>query len=361
MKPPKPPEFLTVLRKEVLWSRRRVLSLLFVLVLLPGAFAYSSVFFQHVLPRDAPVAVVADAGASADDRAVVTSTLGLFSEPVEYESRPAARRALARERVYAVVGVPTGIADANSSRVNLTVTIDGDVVPYREPSEALVAILQFTLNRNLDARVDVRRETLGAERDLAAYLLPTFLMMLVMTFAFAYLPYVLAREEPVLDRVRVEASLDAAVGGKLAFLGLLLLVPVGVFAAAGAYLGYDARVLAPGALAAYLLTFVALGAVAAAVTFATRFATAGRLLNVLLLFAVFGFSGLVYPAGFFSPLRREVVRWTPTHYAMVVVRGTTLKGHDAGFYAGWLAGLAGFALLGLAALKLALVHYERGT
>lgn len=356
-----PLELLVVLRKEALWSRRRVLSLFFVLVLLPGAFAYSSVFFQHVLPRDAPVAVVAEDGASDDDRAVVNASLDLFAQPVSYDSRATARRALARERVYAVVGVPAGIADRNTSRVNLTVTVDGDVVPYREPSEALVSILQVTLDRHLEARVDVRREALGAERELAAYLLPTFLMMLVMTFAFAYLPYVLAREEPVLDRVRVETSLDAAVGGKLAFLGVLLVVPVGVFGAAGAYFGYDARVLAPGALAAYLLTFVALGALAAAVTFATRFATAGRLLNVLLLFAAFAFSGLVYPAGFFSPLRREVVRGMPTHYAMVVVRGTTLKGHDAGYYGEWLAGLAGFALLGLVALKLALVHYERGT
>lgn len=352
---------LTVLRKELLWSRRRLLSLLFVLILLPGAFAYSSVFFQHVLPRDAPVAVVADPGATDDDRAVVESTMDLFSDPEPYDSRESARRALERERVYAVVSVPPGVADPNTTRANVTVTTDGDMVPYREPSQALVGILQVTLDRNLEADVEVRREPLGEERKLSAYLLPTFLMMLVMTFAFAYLPHVLAREEAVLDRIRVESSLDAAVGGKVAFFALLLAVPVGVFGGAGAYLGYGVRVLAPGALAAYLLTFLALGSVAAAVTFLTRFSTAGRLLNVLLLFFVFGFSGLVYPAGFFSPVRRQIIRRVPTHYAMVVARGSALKGHGVEQYAEWLAGLAGFALAGLVVLKLALLHYERGT
>lgn len=350
---------LTVLKKELLWSRRRLLSLVFVLLLLPGAFAYSSVFFQHVLPRDAPVAVVAEPGATDDDRAVVESTIDLFSDPEPYDSRESALRALERERVYAVVSVPPGIADPNTTRANVTVTTDGDMVPYREPAEALVGILQVTLDRTLEADVAVRREPLGAERTLSAYLLPTFLMMLVMTFAFTYLPHVLAREEAVLDRIRVESSLDTAVGGKLAFFALLLTVPVGVFGGAAVYLDYGVRVVAPGALAAYLLTFIALGATAAAITFLTRFTTAGRLLNVLLLFFVFGFSGLVYPAGFFSPVRRQIIRWVPTHYAMVIARGSALKGHEVGLYTEWLVGLVGFALTGLVILKLALLRYER--
>lgn len=349
----------TVLRKELLWSRSRALSLLFVLILLPGAFAYTSVFFQHVLPRDAPVAVVADADTSEADREVVTSTLALFSAPEPYTSTNEARRALERERVYAVVSVPPGIADPNTTRANITVTTDGDMVPYREPSQALVGILQYTLDRNLEANVNVRRQPLDEERKLSAYLLPTFLMMLVMTFAFAYLPHVLAREEAVLDRVRVETSLNAAVGGKIIFFAAILLIPVTVFGGAAAYFGYDVQVFAPGAILAYLLTFLALGSIAAAVTFLTRFSTAGRLLNVLLLFFVFGFSGLVYPAGFFSPVRREITRLVPTHYAIVIVRGTTLKGHQAGMYAEWFLGLAVFAVGGVIALKLALVRYEQ--
>lgn len=349
----------TVLRKELAWSRHQVVALLLILVLLPAAFAYGATFFQHVLPTDAPVAVVGGENVTAGDREVATAALGLFSKPIAYESRAQAFDALERETVYAVVDVPPGLSDRNVSRVNMTVTIDGDMVPYREPSGALTTVVSRSLNGNLDKRVDVRHETLGEERRLPAYLLPTFLFILVATFAFAYLPYNLAAEEPALDRLRVETSLEAVVGGKLLFFAAVLGVPIAVFQAAAFGFGYDALVVAPGAIVAYLTTFLACGAVAAAITLATRFSTTGRLLNVLVLFGVLAFSGVVYPAGFFSPLRREVIRRVPTHYAVVLARGTALKGHGIDEYALWVAGLVALVVVALVPLKLAIEEYER--
>lgn len=350
-----------IIHKELRWSRHRLVALVFVFVLLPGAFAASSVFFQHVLPKDAPVAVVGGENSTADDRELVTNTVDLASKPIAYESRSAAIEDLEREMVYAVVEVPPGIADRNVSRVNMTITIDGTMVPYHQPSGALAAVVSRTLNRNLDKRVSVDRVVRGEELKLSVYLLPTFLMIVVATFSFAYLPYNLASEEQVLDRLRVETSLDVVVAGKMLFFGTLLLVPVGVFTGAARYLGYGVRVVAPGALASYFLTFLALGAVATAVTFLSRFSTAGRLLNVLVLFFVLGFSGLVYPAGFFSPVRREIIRRMPTHYAIIAVRSSTLQSASVVEVATWLAGMAGFAVACLVGLKLAIVAYERGS
>lgn len=349
----------TVLRKELAWSRHRVVALLLLLVLLPAAFAYGATFFQHVLPTDAPVAVVGGQNVTAGDREVATAALGLFSKPIHYEDRSEAVRDLERESVYAVVDVPPGLADRDVDRANVTVTIDGDVVPYREPSSALVGVVSRTLNRNLEKRVDVEKETLGAERKLPAYLLPTFLFILVATFAFVYLPYNLAAEAQAVDRLRVTTSLDAVVGGKLLFFGGLLAVPLLVFQAAAVGFGYDVLVVAPGALLAYVTTFLACGAVAAAITLATRSSTTGRLVNVLLLFVVLAFSGLVYPAGFFSPIRRAIVRRVPTHYAVVLARGTALKGHDLGFYDTWAVGLVAMVAVSLVPLKLAIGGYER--
>lgn len=349
----------TVIRKELTWSRHRIVVLLLVLVLLPAAFAYGATFFQHVLPTDAPVAVVAGEGVTAGDREVATAALGLFSKPIAYEERDRAMADLERETVYAVVDVPPGLADRNVSRVNMTITVDGDVVPYREPSAALAGVVSRSLNANLEKRVVVDRVLHGQERRLPAYLLPTFLFVLVATFAFAYLPYDLAAEEPALDRLRVDASLEAVVVGKLLFVAALLAVPIAVFQAAALGFDYDVLVVAPGALVAYLTTFLACGAVAAAVTLATRFSTTGRLVNVLLLFCVLAFSGVVYPAGFFSPLRREVVRRVPTHYAVVLARGTALKGHGMEAYASWVAGLLALVVLALLPLLLAVREYER--
>lgn len=348
----------TLLRKELLASKHRLAVLVLVLVLLPAAFAGTSVFFQHVLPRDAPVAVVADEGASEADRETVVAALQQFAIPRVYEDRARAMAALRREQVYAVVSAPPGIADPETDRANVSIVIDGDMVPYREPSGALASVVRFTLNDAVAADVSVTREFLGDRRRLPSYLVPTFLMVLVLTYAFAYLPYDLSREQAVLDRLRVEASLPGALVGKLAFVTALLAVPLLTFTGVAAFLGHDVRVLAPGAVAAYLLTFVAAGSLATAVTLLTRFDVAGRLVNVLLLFATMAFSGLVYPVGFFSPTRREIVRSVPTHYAVIVARSTTLKGADAGAYVGWLAGLAATAAVALVVLYGAVRYYE---
>jgi ABC-2 type transport system permease protein len=327
--------------------------------LLPAAFAGASVFFQHVLPKDAPVAVVADEDVSESEYDVVAASFRLFSEPRRYASADRAFRDLERETVYAVVRVPPDLGDPEVDRVNMTVTIDGDMTPYREPSGALVSVVASTLNRQLDQRVVVQRSVRGEERKLSSYLLPTFLMIIVLTFAFAYLPYNLAREEAVLDRLRVETSLDTVVAGKLVFFTALLAIPLVVFHGVGLWLGYDVNLLAPGAVVAYALTFLACGALATAVTFASEFGTTGRLFNVLVLFGFLGFSGLVYPVGFFSPLRRDIIRRVPTHYAMLAVRGSSLRDLPASEFVPWLGLLAAFALVALVPLKLSMVAYER--
>lgn len=349
----------TVLRKELAWSRHRIGALLLILVLLPAAFAGAATFFQHVLPKDAPVALVGGENVTEDDHDVVRASLDLFAKPVEFDSREAALRALEREEVYAVVDVPPGIADPDVDRVTVHVAIDSDVVPYREPSAALVGVLRSSLDDSLEKRVAVEKSELGPRRKLSAYLLPTFLLLLAMVFGFAYLPYNLAGEVEVLDRLRVETSLGAVVGGKLLFLAGLLFVPLLVFRAITELLRYDVALLAPGVVVAYQATFLACGAVAAAVTFLTRFSTTGRLLNVLLLFVTMGASGLVYPAGFFSPVRRWVVRRFPTHYAVVLARGAALKDHPIGEYATVVAGLAGLVLVAGIALAGSLRWYER--
>lgn len=342
---------------QLRWTRRRAAVLVLVLVVLPGAVAASSVLFQDVLPRDAPVAVVAGEDATAEDVELATATLRLFAEPVAVDSEAAAFRALDRERVYAVVVVPGGLAGEGS--VTLDMYVDGRVVPYLEPSEAVASAVGITLDRNLAADIEVAHHVRGDRLDLAAYLVPTFLFALLGVLAFAYLPYALVRDESVLDRVRVASSLEAYLAAKLLVFTLLAAVPVAVFAAVMAWLGYPVALLRPTAVAVALATFLAFGATAAAVTFLTGFSTAGRLANVLVLFAVLGLSGVAYPAGFFSPIRRELIRLAPTHYAAVLLRNAALKDLGAATYPTATAVLGGTVIATLALAELSLIYHRR--
>ncbi len=350
----------SLLKKELHWSKHNIVALALVLLVLPAVFVGASTAFQTVIPRDTPVAVVAqDETVSATDMATVGAGMAAVSEPVSAESPEHAERMLRRETVYAIVQVPPDIDDPENEEATFVLTVDGSIVPFTEPSKAIRTIMEFRLDRALAADVTVERRVVGPDNSLPEYLVPIFLMVDVMLFAFTYVPYNLAREATVLDRLRAESSVEAVVGAKLLYFTLLMLVPILVFQGAAAYLGYAVNSLAVGAVLALLTTFVALAAISMTVMVLLRFGTLGRFVNVVLLLGLLGFSGLAYPVGYFSPLRKELVRMVPTHYAMIVTRSSMQKGLGLAPFADWLAGLAGFALLALLALKLAAVYYRR--
>ncbi len=356
----------SLLRKEVYWSRRNALALLLLLLILPAFFAASSVVFEDVIPRDTPVAVVPQSD-NVTAQELFLSQVGIseYSDPIVVSDTATALDQLEREQVYAVVEVPHGIRDAGRS-VTIRLYVDGSMIPYKEPSATIATIVQDQLDRSLDADVTVERIVVGNDHDLSAYLLPIALMALVMLVAFTYVPYNLASEAPALDRLRLESSIEALVGAKLAFFAAMMLVPIAIFQ--GSIVGIDAvstvdysavTALAPGAVLALLLTFVTLAAISMAVMVATGFDATGRFLNVVILLGVFAFSGLAYPVGYFSPLRREIIRAMPTHYAMIVTRSSMLRGAPVERYATWLAGLAVVAVVALLVLKLTIVATRR--
>lgn len=350
---------LALLRKELRWSRRRLVLLSFLFVALPVLLAYGTLAFETVLPTDTAVAIVPKTVATTDaDLSVARGAILPFSDPVRYESKAAALRALSREQVYAVVSVPADIQDQTTT-ATFTVHVHGSTVPYLEPSKLVVSVMDYVLNSATDAGIEVERRVVGAERSLSEYLVPTFLLVLVMVLAMVYLPYDLTSEAAAVDRIRLESSIEAMVVGKLAVFGALLIVPLAVFHVAALRFGYDVSTASVGAVAVYVLTFLYLGAAAAAVTVATRFSTFGRLVNVVALFALLTVSGIVYPAGFFSPVRREVVRVLPTHYSTIMARGFLLRDADLGLYADWLVGLVALTAVSLGAVKLSATVYER--
>lgn len=340
-------------RKEALAAKNRLPALVALLVLVPAVFAGASVVFEDVIPRDAPIAVVpADEEVTDDELDAVRGTLSVFADP-EIREREGYERALRREEVYAVVEVPPDFAGGGE----FNAYVHGAVVPFDEPSKLMVSLLEGGL-RTAGTDVTVERRLVGEKRSLSEYLLPILLTVLVFVLGLVYVPHDLRRERNAVERLRLETSLVAVVLVKVFFYTVLLAVPVVVFEAVAVYLGYSVDFVSFPVVAFLGVTFVYASFVGTAVALSTRFSAYGRLLNLVLLFGALVLSNLIYPVGFFSPLRREVALLLPTHYSALAVRSHATKQIPIGFFADRLALLVAFTLLTFVALVAASRRYE---
>jgi len=347
----------TLLRKELAWSRHRLVPILLLLLILPGLFAAGTVFFQHTFPENTPVAVVPTENATEDDLTIVTGSLTLFSDPVRYNSTAVALSALEREQVYAVIEVPGELGAVGETKT-ITLHMDGRVTPYRVPSRAIVGILSSNLDRTLPGEVRVRRHVIGAKTPLSTYLLPIFLMLLVMLLAFTYIPYNVATEESVIERLLIESSLDSVLAAKFLFFTPLVLLSILSVYGVGNVLEYQLEPISIPLVGSYLVTFLYLSAFSVSVMLVTDFSVLGRVLNVAIFFLVVLLSNLVYPAGFFSSWGLEIARTMPTHYSMIIARSHMLKGSAPGTFADWWVWLGGVTVGSFALLKLTIEWYE---
>ena len=345
------------LYRETRWVRHNAAALVIVLIVLPAMFAGATMAFQQVIPRDTPVAIVPASDAVEDDSVeAIRGIAATFSRPHTYDDPAAAKRALAREEVYAVFVVPPGLLDEHEPS-NVEMIVEEEMVPYEQPSLAIRSILDGNL-RDVIPSATVSRTAVGQDKTLSEFLVSASALLLTMVYAFVLIPHVVAGERDVYRRVRVSSSLGKLLTAKFATFTALMLVPIVGGQVIASEFGMGVNLLAPAAVGVTLLTFVYLAAVAVAVMFLFGFSTLGRLVNVALLFGLVVFSSMVYPAGFFSPLRRTVAKLLPTHYSMIVQRGVSLKDNAAGMYADYLAVLVGVTILALVALYGSVRYYE---
>lgn len=344
------------LRKELAWSRHRLLAIVLLIVVLPGMFAVGTLFFQHTFPENTPVAVVATDGATENDIDIVTGALVLFADPVKYDSTEVALTDLEREQVYAVIEVPGALGSTEDTKT-IDLYIDGRITPYRVPSRAIVSILSANLDRALPGNIDANRHVIGAKTTLPTYLLPIFLMLLIMLLAFTYLPYNVATEESVIDRLRQMSSLDTVLAAKFVFFTPLVLVAIVSVYGVGVLLDYPLEPLSIPLIGSYLLTFLYLSALSISVMLIADFSVLGRVLNVAIFFLIVLLSNLVYPAGFFSALGLDIARRMPTHYSMIIARSHMLKGSSPGTFSDWWLWLGGVTVASFMVLKLTIVWY----
>ncbi|MFB6174103.1 MAG: hypothetical protein ABEI39_05610 [Halobacteriales archaeon] len=348
-----------LVEKELRWLRRNWRAVAVVFLLAPAAFGLATASFDRTLPRDVPVAVApASDAVTEDERQAVAGLARGVSAPRQYDSPAAARTAMARERVYGVLTVEHGVYESGAN-VTLGFSVAGSMVTYVEPSRVVTGTLRERANV-FPAEITVDHRVVGPTRTLPEFLFTAGLVYLLAGYAFTYVPYHLARERQVFDRIRVESSLWSLLAAKAALFGGLGAAAVASMALAGIALGYRVAVASPAALAVLGATGVALVAVGLGVGFLTRFSVVGRFVNVALLGILVAFSNPVYPSGFFSVVRRTVSGWSPVYHATVVVRGLALAGRDPGLFADRLLLVGGVAVAALAFLAGSVVVYQRG-
>ena len=344
--------------KELFWLRRNWRAVAVVFLLAPALFGVATATFDRTVPQDVPVAVApADDAVTEDELQAVAGLARTVSAPRSYDSPDAARTALRRERVYGVLSVGHGLYEPGAN-VTLSLAVDGGMVTYVEPSLVVTGTLRDRAGV-FPSTVTVERRILAPERTLPEFLFATGLVYLLAVYAFTYVPYHLARERRVFDRVRVESSLWALLVAKAGLFAALGAAAVASMSLAGVALGYRVGVADPAVLGVLALTGGALVAVSLGVSFLTRFSVAGRFANVALLGGIVAFSNPVYPTGFFSAVRRSIAGWSPVYHATVVVRGVALKGLSPATFADRLLLLAGVALVSLCWLAAAVVAFER--
>ena len=351
---------LALLRKEAITLRRNLGLFFVLLVLVPGALAVGTSVYQQTIPQDIPVAVApADSATTESDMRLVRGAVSFFATPVEYDSRAAAVEAMEREEVYMAFVVPPDLTDEDAE-VTVTVVTDAANAPLSDPAELAFETLERQFDSAFPATVTLEEESVGTERTLSEFMLPAALFALVVLYALVYLPYQVREERRVMDRLRTETRLELVVANKLLFYGVLVVVPAATVSAAARYYGYGFDALGVETLAVLGLSFLYMAAAGLAVLFFMRLRQAAVFVNLGLAVGVLTLSGLIYPVGFYSAVRKQLSRALPTHYSLVTLRGTLLRGHSLSFHEEHLTWLAVTTLAALLFLAVAIRHYERG-
>jgi ABC-2 type transport system permease protein len=351
---------IALLRKEALTVRRNLGLFLVLLVVVPMGLAVGTAVYQQTIPEDISVAVApADETTAEEDLRLVRGGVQFFATPVAYEDRAAVERALRREEVYVGFLVPPNMTEEGAN-ATITVLTDRTNAPLADPAELALGILETQFDRGMPASVTFDHVKLGEERTLSEFLLPSVLYGLVVLYALVYLPYHVREERRVMDRLRTETRVELVVASKLCFYGILIVVPAATITAAARYFGYGFTALAPATLLVLFLTFLFLASTGLAVVYALRLRQAAIFVNIGLTVGVLSLSGVMYPLGFYSEIRKVIARSLPPHYALVTIRSTMLRDAPLALYGDYLRWLGVATLLAVAALTLAIRHYERG-
>lgn len=338
------------MKKEGFTIRRHLGLFILLLIVFPGVLTIGTGMYQQTLPEDIPVAIVpADETTTDDDIAIIRGGAAFFATPITYEDPDTAREALQREQVYVVMEVP-GNLTGDGTYAPLTFVSDQHFVPFQDPSNLTVDILDNYLNATLPADIEVNHERLGENRSLSSFLIPTVILIFLAFYGAAYIPYQLFRERQVLDRLRTETRIEAVIGIKLAVHSILLLVPLAVVAVIARRWGYGISAFDAMTLVTVLMTFLLFATFGIATLFALGVRQHALFINVGGVAILLATAGTIYPVGFFSEIEHTIIRSNPVHYSVITLRSSMLRDTSMWLYLDYLGYITGTVLVGSIAL-----------
>ncbi len=232
------------------------------------------------------------------------------------------------------------------------------MVPIQRSSEYLDDIAS-DYPEDQPMSVDAEFQTIGETRQISDFLFPSFLFAVLLILSLLYLPYSLSEDEEVLDRIRVEYSLDKMILGKLIFFAGVLFVPVLIFHLAGVYFDAGVQILSFGSILMYLITFLFLSLLGMSVVFFAKFSDWGQIFNILLIFFFLIFSSVFYPSLLFGNNLQSLSQVLPTTYSMVAIRSFLLKNVSISMFLDWVGYLILSVVFSTILLKLSMIYYRR--
>ena len=327
------------------YAARRNLAVIAVgFILLPGLLMFGTLGFDQTLPEDIPIGIApGDDATTENDLTLAQGGVALLGTPQRYETRENALRGLDREEVYLVILVPPDMLDEDST-AEFRMIAHGSAVPLLEATGLLAAFLDIELSSMLPGGADVVYEQRGVEYTLSEYLIPTGLTLFTLVVGLLYVPYDVRNNRQVLDRIRHQSSLEAFIAAKLLFYTAMTAVVLGAIAAANLYLESRVEPLRLETAAAVGLLFVSTAAIGTGVLFITGLGRVALFVNLGVLIGIVGFGSLLYPVGFFSPVRMEIARSLPPHYLAVMLRGHLLRGDPFELYLEWYRLVGGYTI-----------------
>lgn len=326
---------LVFLTTEVYGARRKIAVVFIGFALLPALFMMGTVGFDKTLPEDIPVGIApADEATTEDDLTLTQGGVALLGTPVQYDTETEAIRSLDREEVYLVVLVPPDLTD-ESTTAEFQIHSHGSAVPLSDATGLLVSFLNFELSTLLPGDVELTHEQRGTEYTLSEYLIPSFVTLFTMAIALLYIPYDIMSNTQVIHRVRHQSRLEWFIGAKILFYTAMMFTMLAAFAVVNRSLSYQIDPLRLEVATAVGLLFVSTAAIGTGVLFLSKMNRTALFVNFGLLIGTVGAGSLLYPVGFFSPIRMEVARLLPVHYLNIIIRGHIMRGDNFELYADW--------------------------
>ena len=312
-------KFFSILRKEILESRRSV-SLLTIILILPLFFGLLTASTESVIPQDTPLSLIPKDGSVAEeDMEFFEGFLDVVTDATLETSQKSAVSKLLREEAYLVVEIPPNWRNSLFEGDSIKVYVDGAMVPVSRIASLLADVITLQIKSSgYQGAVEVIE--VGKGVSTAQYFAQTVVFFLSVIVALEVVPSSMIKEGRIKDRVVFSGSLYQLTFGKLTLGIFFVTVQVIVLYATQFISSTQYFPDSPFAFISLYLMTLYLCSISLSLVIFTGFRDLGKYLNLAFLTVVLVFSSGIYPAGFMPSGFQKLSVLLPTYYSSILIR-----------------------------------------